>query len=440
MIASADEASRPEGECIADIATHAARAIDDSSALEPGPPRLAEIGDVDDDGLSERLVSFAAYCGVGGNCRYNLYISNRGCTKYAGQISGDVSSVSEKTHNSLRDIKTRTTSGCAGKTGSTMTYQFDGAAYVESGRTQFDECEETAGQETESLLCAASKKNLSTYRDFRAQQSAGADADFYDRMIRLGEADVARHCGIESESSTGTSNSGEANSIDKGDFTVYYMPTVEYAELQGLYKQSRALESIAAMLNAEYALPFDVGLGFKQCNMANAFYDPNVRQVQICYELLDLMYERLSVTAPSRLHQNFVGALAFILFHEIGHALIRVWDLPITGREEDAADGVSAFILLNAPRSVEFMLGAASYWASDSGPVQQDHFSDTHSLSVQRFYNTLCWLYGADPVKNRALVSTPGMLPASRAPNCQYETHQLVSSWTKLLAPYIKSQ
>lgn len=34
-----------------------------------------------------------------------------------------------------------------------------------------------------------------------------------------------------------------------------------------------------------------------------------------------------------------------MLFHELGHAFISLYDLPITGREEDAVDQFAAILL-----------------------------------------------------------------------------------------------
>ncbi len=74
--------------------------------------------------------------------------------------------------------------------------------------------------------------------------------------------------------------------------------------------------------------------------MANAFYDPSGPQIKICYELLE-QYEKEFKTIskdPKEVDDMVEDTLVQTLFHELGHCLIDQWDLPATGREEDAVD------------------------------------------------------------------------------------------------------
>lgn len=131
------------------------------------------------------------------------------------------------------------------------------------------------------------------------------------------------------------------------------------------------------------------------------------------------------------------GTWVFVTFHELGHALVDILQLPVTGREEDAVDGFSTVLLLQAELA-EAVLQAAIYWAvSDTGMYGQQDFADEHSLNSQRYYNLLCWIYGSDPQRFADLVAQ-GHLPEERAGRCMGEHQQLESSWTALLRPHLR--
>jgi len=58
-------------------------------------------------------------------------------------------------------------------------------------------------------------------------------------------------------------------------------------------------------------------------------------------------------------------------------------------------------------------------------------------LSEQRFYNSLCMLYGSNTAKYENIV-TQGYLPKERAVRCETEYQKTVDSWVSLLAPWRK--
>jgi hypothetical protein len=62
--------------------------------------------------------------------------------------------------------------------------------------------------------------------------------------------------------------------------------------------------------------------------------------------------------------------------------------------------------------------------------------ADEHSTPVQRLYNLMCLAYGSDP-QGFGAIATSGALPKERADGCEYEYHQIVWAWTKLLQPHI---
>jgi hypothetical protein len=126
--------------------------------------------------------------------------------------------------------------------------------------------------------------------------------------------------------------------------------------------------------------------------------------------------------------------------HELGHAVFDILEVPIYGREEDAADQMSAFIMVQFGKDVARWLitgGIHSYRVAMEGkPWSRTDFSDEHGSDAQRFYNFLCIGYGAEPAAFKDYVDK-GLLPPTRARNCAREFQQVRNSFTKTVRPFV---
>jgi len=196
-------------------------------------------------------------------------------------------------------------------------------------------------------------------------------------------------------------------------------------------------------LNERMALPYDIAIAFKKCDGADAFYDYETHKITLCYDLIDDYFDLFSSSIRNKtgLDEAVSGAIAFIFFHEIGHALIDAWTLPITGKLEDDADQLSNLILIEEIEDGEQMAldGAVSFKLyADLARRQKKIYWDEHSLDEQRFYDILCMLYGHDPEKYAYLIRD-GALPIMRAGLCGEEYSKFKMSWQTLLAPYMRT-
>lgn len=239
-----------------------------------------------------------------------------------------------------------------------------------------------------------------------------------------------------------------ASADGAGSFVVAYEPVASpaYRQWQADLREAGVLENVADALNRAFVLPRDVRLAFAECGEPNAFYDPDVRRIRICYELMDALYGVFGETTKSEeeLNEAAWGAIYFTLYHELGHALVDLWDLPVTGREEDAADQLAAFLLTDGTEEGEAaaIAGATALLLEHEragGRVDESALWDEHSLDPQRFYNIVCWVYGRDP-EAYAYLPDDGVLPRERAEVCAAEYERLHRSWTGLLAPHLKQQ
>ena len=232
---------------------------------------------------------------------------------------------------------------------------------------------------------------------------------------------------------------------DKGDFIVVHLDieTPRYRELDRQVKEAKLLETAADKLNQALALPSDITLRTKDCKEINAFYDPNDRAVTMCYELMEHFYRtfKSAGTPDDKAYEKMNDAVRFVFLHEIAHALIDQYNLPVAGNEEDAADRCSAYINLRelGDEGVRAVYAAADAFAIESKQSENSrrNLADEHLLREQRFYNSLCMIYGSDPQKHAKIVDND-YLPKERAVRCQNEYQRAVDSWISLLDPWRK--
>lgn len=138
-----------------------------------------------------------------------------------------------------------------------------------------------------------------------------------------------------------------------------------------------------------------------------------------------------------------VGDVYFhTLVHEVGHVLFAQYDLPLLAREEDAADALANVLLLEyAENGAEVVLNAADMFGLESEDRElfdESDFWSEHSLDIQRYYTTICHVYGSDPDSHEHLVNTEYGLSEERAEDCEYEYERIRRGWLDVLQPYLK--
>jgi len=101
----------------------------------------------------------------------------------------------------------------------------------------------------------------------------------------------------------------------------------------------------------------------------------------------------------------------FVLYHEMAHLLVDQLRLPVLGKEEDAADNMATWTLLNkrTAESDKALADAAEGWlltgvAYGSGKYEED-FSAAHSLDKQRAYQIVCLMVGSDDTAFRPIAN-----------------------------------
>lgn len=209
-----------------------------------------------------------------------------------------------------------------------------------------------------------------------------------------------------------------------------------FETLRKQFQSMGILEGLCGSINGQFYLPTDINIVLTECGQANAFYNPRTHSIHICWELFGVLRDmfRPYFRTEAELNQNAANALIFIIFHEIGHALIHVYDLPTTGREEDAVDQFSMVWMYRLGGGDQIIRSADFFYLSEQnrGPFSKTPFWDEHSLDLQRFYNIICLIYGTNPQRYANLIRF-GTLPVERARRCQQEFTQIDRAWYRLL-------
>jgi hypothetical protein len=208
-------------------------------------------------------------------------------------------------------------------------------------------------------------------------------------------------------------------------------------------KERGSLEKLQKFLSP-FRLPRTLKVEVAGCDGdANASYGDDA--ITICYEYIDELWKNMpaqTTAAGVAPIDTIIGPLFDTALHEFGHALFDMLNLPVLGREEDAADQVSAYIMLHLGEAEarRLILGTAYAYKTEvesaATPPKLQEFADEHGMPAQRLYNLLCLAYGADAKAFGDLV-TKGYLPKKRADSCDDEYQQVAQAFETLIGPHI---
>jgi hypothetical protein len=195
-----------------------------------------------------------------------------------------------------------------------------------------------------------------------------------------------------------------------------------------------------------FKLPNDITIKTTTCGVSNAWYANGT--VTVCYEYLDDMLKSMpNETTPQGITpaDAVIAQFVYTTFHEMGHAVFDVLDIPLLGRPEDAADQFATYLMLHLGKDQARRLisGAAysynNYIRNPRVTIPLIAFADAHSAPMQRFFNLLCMAYGADRDTFGEVVEK-GWLPEDRARSCPMEFGEVTFAFKKLIEPSVDEE
>jgi hypothetical protein len=217
-----------------------------------------------------------------------------------------------------------------------------------------------------------------------------------------------------------------------------------HSRLHDLLVAARVLEQVQEVLSP-FRLPKSLPISFESCDgESDARYLYSEARIKVCYEYVDEIWKDVpeeTTAAGLAPIDAIVGPLADVFFHEFGHALIDLHKIPVLGRDEYAADTVSAILMLSlAKNEARRLIMGAAYWYTDdletTVTFKPTDLSDVHGTPHQRFFNLMCLAYGSNQEIFGDLVEK-GYLPEDRAEDCKSEFQQAIHAFNILIRPHM---
>jgi hypothetical protein len=181
-----------------------------------------------------------------------------------------------------------------------------------------------------------------------------------------------------------------------------------------------------------------------------AEYVPSAHAIQICPGF----FKELSRLAPppgQRSKEGYsrdevlIGAIKAIMLHEAGHALFDMLDVPVFGREEDAADQMAVFLALETgpegdmAKAKIIVAGIAhtlrAHSEDPSAFIEWAAFTDEHSSWENRYRNTVCLAYGGDHEAFKDFIEAAG-LTKEDLDRCTEEYGQIRRAFETTIEPF----
>ncbi len=253
--------------------------------------------------------------------------------------------------------------------------------------------------------------------------------------------------------SANDAQSAAAQAIIPG-FKLQFMPADKkvYQDIKIIFEKSHQFQTVIQKLNETFSLPVNVKVVFADAD--GPVYKPNTRTVVMNYDFIFYLATLYLVRYPNASDDEMINfamrASTFLFYHEVAHALIDVFNLPIVSNEETAADNLAVILAFEFnDDGFSIVIDSAELFDLLDQNKQSKKFDDSdywdeHSLDAQRFYNILCMAYGVYPEKVKKLVAKAKnkklhQFIEEREEACAYQYDQQFSAWSTLLKPYFRN-
>ena len=128
-----------------------------------------------------------------------------------------------------------------------------------------------------------------------------------------------------------------------------------------------------------------------------------------------------------------------VLLHEIGHAAIREFKLPVLANEEAMADSFANVALTQYRRdeALRIMTARIKSWMLEDQEVSPEDYDlkGEHDLDLRRAYQTACILLGSDPAEWADDLSWIEFSDRDAAA-CADTAPDQIEGWAKVLSPH----
>ncbi len=196
---------------------------------------------------------------------------------------------------------------------------------------------------------------------------------------------------------------------------------------------------LAKQLDTKLEWPRPVKLYLYECGVDNSYYSRTTHEVHLCYDMIHFTRRVLEKAGypAKRAIADAEFAMIGIFLHELAHALHREFDLPITGKGEDAADEWASILLSTSDQAAKVAESTVVFWDALARLHPQNNYNDEHSLDAQRASAIACILYGSNAKKYTPLLRAL-KFTAKRASKCVVEYEDKKRAYERLIAPHVR--
>ncbi|RUR07964.1 DUF4344 domain-containing metallopeptidase [Legionella sp. km772] len=239
----------------------------------------------------------------------------------------------------------------------------------------------------------------------------------------------------------------------KFDFTIIHDGNKQNEELASYIEEKGTFKKIIKALNESLTIPYDIHIILTSSDIG-PYYSPSKKTIFLDYNDERWSAQQYDANYPDsdkETRDYYLNNInLFSLYHELGHALIDAYNIPMVGSEEDAADSLAAvMILYYFTEGSQILLDNADYFerAREASASQENQYWDVHALNEQRYYRLICYAYANDPKDVEEQLKewdkedqddTFAKFLKEKSESCIWEYKSLNQSWFTLLKPHFK--
>lgn len=198
---------------------------------------------------------------------------------------------------------------------------------------------------------------------------------------------------------------------------------------------------------SEKVFPFSKTLKIQYGDSDGPYYDPEKHSIYIPYTFYLESRDYFTKNGYEKQYgksakDGAIDTLLHTLLHEAGHAYIADQEIPVLGKEEDAVDNFATVILLGYVDSGDdIAISAADMFAFESESAERpdyyemSEYAGEHSFDMQRYFSTLCLVYGSNPEKYQYLLDeVENDYLEDRKDYCVFNLEMIKNNWHTYLS------
>ncbi len=227
---------------------------------------------------------------------------------------------------------------------------------------------------------------------------------------------------------------------DKGDMVTSYA--------KGYESYKTLIEPIIALINNRFKFPYNIPVEVNSCSNAdyaaytliNYTYEDNsikerrVSKIVLCKESIEDLNESTNILYNQGIISSKDYALKlyirFIVYHELGHAMIRMADINTGSREESLVDDFALYMIIKDGEDINPLLALYKELArlEKEGMIDAKSPSSLYLTNQQRYHDYSCLAHGA------GISSIYIDIGERDGDECKVIWYEVSNGWSKALA------